>query len=232
MKKAWNKGLTKETHPSVLKISKTMKSKEFDNFYNWREEMKRAGKIKDEYLSFKKDALLAELIGVVLGDGHIQAFPRTERLTISANSNNQGFINRYYNIVHKVFNKKPSLIKSKSANCTRISIYEKFISKRLGVPTGNRKESLNGIPRWTWRNKKFLIGCLRGLYEAEGSFVIHKPTCTFKASFSNKNPKLLKDVYEALQMLKFSPLYEKYRIMISRKKEFFALQDLINFRNY
>jgi len=232
MEKIWNKGFTKETHPSVLKISKTMKSKKIDNFYNWREEMKRAGKIKDEYLPFTKGILLAELIGVVLGDGHIQVFPRTERLTISANSNNQGFIARYYDIVYKVFGKKPSLIKSKSANCTRISVYEKFISKRLGVPTGNRKESSIGIPRWVWRNKIFLIGCLRGLYEAEGCFVTHKPSYTFKAAFSNRNPKLLKDVYEALQILKFSPLYEKYRIMISRKKEFFAMQNLINFRNY
>jgi hypothetical protein len=41
----WNKGFTKETHPSVKKISTTMKKRGLDNFYQWREKMKKVGKI-------------------------------------------------------------------------------------------------------------------------------------------------------------------------------------------
>src|SRR3990167_5677036 len=65
------------------KISETMRAKGLDNFKEWRNEQKRLGNIKSEYPSLEQGGDLAELIGVVLGDGHIEAFPRTERLLLS-----------------------------------------------------------------------------------------------------------------------------------------------------
>lgn len=215
-----------------MKISLTMRRKKINNFKKWMDEMRKKGEIKSNYPTFKKNRSLAELVGVTLGDGHIQKFPRTERLIIAANSNNQGFIQRYSNLIKEVFGKDPCCMKSKRAQCIRISVYEKFISKRLGVPSGNKKTSKVGIPTWAWKRKSLLISCLRGLYEAEGSFTVHLPSCTYKAAFSNKNPKLLNDVYSALQILNFYPLYERYRIMISRKDEFFRLKSLLSFREY
>lgn len=231
-RKGWNKGLTKFTHPSVKKISDTMRRKRIDNFSAWREKMKKSGKIKSCYLSFKRNNDLAELIGVVIGDGHIQAFPRTERLIIAANSSNQGFINRYVDIVRKVFNKDPYCMKAKDANCVRISIYEKFISKRLGVPCGNRKDDVVSIPRWIFQNKTFLASYLRGLYEAEGSFCVHKPTSTYKLIFSNKNKTLLYEVYRSLHAFGFHPNIGSDKVQLSAKKEVFACKELIQFRKY
>ena len=119
----WIKGFTKHTHPSVLKISETMKHKKLDNFYHWREEAKKKGLIKSHYPSFNKDGDFAELLGVVYGDGNIEKFPNTERLVIAANSNNTGFISRYADIVQKIFNKKPTLIRSRVTNSLHINIY-------------------------------------------------------------------------------------------------------------
>jgi hypothetical protein len=96
--------------------------------------MKEEGKIKSIYSEFQKNADLAELMGVVLGDGHIQKFPRTERLLIFSNSTNKGFVKRYEKLVKSIFHKQPYVYKQKQSNCTRISLYEKHISKRLGVP--------------------------------------------------------------------------------------------------
>jgi len=48
----WNKGFTKETHPSLLKTSRTMKAKGLDNFHAWRERMKMIGAIKADYPVF------------------------------------------------------------------------------------------------------------------------------------------------------------------------------------
>lgn len=231
-KKGWSRGFTKDTHPSVLKISETMRAKRIDNFSQWREKMKKCGKIKSVYGSFSKNCDLAELIGVVFGDGHIQVFPRTERLIIAANANNVGFIRRYVAILEKIFKKEPHCMKAKTANCIRISVYEKFISKRLGIPAGNRKDSMVGVPQWVWRNKKFLISCLRGLYEAEGSFCVHKPTGTYKMLFSNKNPALLSDVGRGLRILGFHPNRSGYKVQLSAKKEVYAFRELIQFRKY
>ena len=229
----WSKGYTKETHLSVLKISETFKKKKIDNFREWRNRMKKLGKIRSKYPMFKKNGDLAELIGVVLGDGHIESFPRTESLTIAGNSNNIGFINRYAKLVTKLFHKSSYVAKvNKAMSCTRIRIYQKYIGERLGIPAGNRSKIKISIPRWILKNKHFLLRYLRGLYEAEGSFSIHKPTYTYKFLFSNKNKSLLENVYRGLKILEFHPHKSKYKIQISRKREVYKIKNLLKFRQY
>jgi DNA-binding transcriptional regulator WhiA len=231
--KPWNKGLTKETSPNVLKISRTFKRRRLDNFKEWRDKMRKTGKIPSSYPSFRKNGDLAELIGVTLGDGHIESFPRTESLTIMSNGSNKGFINRYSNLIEKLFEKKPYRgWHSGGSNCIRIRIYQKEISKRLEIPCGSRYGLSIGIPGWIIENKEYLKRYLRGLYEAEGSFCVHKPTYTYKFLFSNKNEHLKQNVYRALKILGFHPHKGKYQIQISKKEEVYKAKDLIKFRKY
>ena len=136
----WNKGKTKYDNLSVKKISDTMKLRKINNFKIWMDEMRVKGKIKSEYLPFKKDGDLAELVGVVLGDGHIRAYPRTEELSIFSNSNNSGFVHRYSTLVENIFGKKPTTSQHSGVNCIRIRIYQKHISDRLGIPFSPRAD--------------------------------------------------------------------------------------------
>jgi len=231
--KPWNKGVTKETNQSVFKISETFKRKKLDNFKKWRDRMKKIGKIPASYPSFRRNGDLAELIGVVLGDGHIEKFPRTESLTILSNGENKGFIRHYSNLVGKLFNKNPYQgWHGGGSNCIRIRIYQKNISKRLGIPCGNKSALKVNIPEWIIKNKGYLKRYLRGLYEAEGSFCIHKPTYTYKFLFANKNEYLKRNVYGALKILGFNPHEGKYQIQISRKEEVYRAKKLIKFREY
>jgi hypothetical protein len=227
----WNKGYTKENHASVGKIARTFKRRKIDNFKNWREKMKKAGKIPSSYPSFKEDGDLAELIGVILGDGNIHRFLRTEGLTISSNAANKGFIQRYAQLVKKKFSKDPVIDKF-FKGCTRIRLYQKNISKRLDIPVGARGKMNIKIPYWILENKEYLKRYLRGLYEAEGSFCVHKSTYTYKFLFANKNKSLLENVFRALIILGFHPHKSKYQIQISRKEEVYKLKDLIGFRKY
>ena len=194
--------------------------------------MKSSGKIKSVYSPFKQNGDLAELIGMVLGDGHIEKFPRTEGLTIVCSSNKREIIKRYSGLIAKLFNKKPSIGKIGDKNCIRIRIYQKHISKRLTIPMGNKNKINIRVPNWIFKNKDFLIRYLRGLYEAEGSFCIHKPTHTYKLFFSNKNESLLNNVYGALKSLGFHPHKSKYKIQISRKEEVYKVKKLLRFRQY
>lgn len=228
----WSKGQTKYTNLSVKKISDTMKRKKIDNFKTWREQMKSENKIKSEYLSFKKDGDLAELIGVILGDGHIRTYPRTEELSIFSNSNNLDFIKRYSTLVEKIFNKKPAITLHSGENCTRIRIYQKYISKRLGVPFSPRANLNIQVPKWIISNKKYMVRYLRGLYEAEGSYSVHKPTYTYKMLFSNRNISILKNVFKLVLKLGFHPHQSKDKIQLSKKNEILEFIDLIEFRKY
>ena len=228
----WSKGLTKENNASLRKTSETLKRKKIDNFAKWREQMKREGKIKSTYPPLKKDGDLAELIGVVLGDGHICLYPRTEELRLTSNSNSPGFIQRYAEIIEKVFDKKAYIINSNQGNYTKIGFYEKSISKRIGIPSGARKNLDIKIPSWILKKREYMIRYLRGLYEAEGSFCVHKPTGTYKLFFSNRNESMLDIVFRLMKKLGFHPHRSKYKIQISKKEEVYRTVEVLEFRKY
>lgn len=230
----WNKGETKETNLSVKKISETMRRERIDNFAKWREEMVKLGKIKSEYPKFEKTKELAELIGMVLGDGNISKHTRTERLTIAFNAKYPRIIKRTRSLLTTVFEKKPTeaAITKFSPNSWRMWIYEKWISKRLGIPAGAKKNHQLRIPKWVWEDEKLLTHCLIGLYNAEGSYSIHLPTCTYNFSFTNTNQTLLWDVYRALKSLGYNPNLRKRAARLRRKLETERFAKLIRFRYY
>ncbi len=232
MRKSWNTGLTKESNTSVKKTSETMRARKLDNFKNWRDRMKSEGVIKSSYKPFARSKYLAELIGVVLGDGHISLFPRTECLRIVANSDNQGFIDRYTRIVTNIFGKKPHVARRKNAHAVNITIYEKSISQRLDIPTGARSKTRLPIPSWIHKNRGFALAYLRGLYEAEGSYSTHEKTGTYKFVFSNTNASLLHNVKMLLETLGFHPSVSSTRVQVSRRQEVQKLKNLLEFRRY
>jgi len=209
-----------------------MKSRGLDNFKKWRDQMKKEGKIKSSYPALKKNGDLAELIGVILGDGNIYLFPRTECLRIVGNFKNKGFATRYANLIKNVFGKTPRVSKRKSSNATDIVIYEKYLSKRLGIPSGTRAKSNIKIPLWIKTNQNFSIRYLRGLYEAEGSLCFHQKTYTHKFLFSNRNASMLKNVFQLVTMLGFHPHTSVNQVQISRKEEVQKLKNLLKFRSY
>lgn len=229
----WSKGYTKETHPSVARISKTFLKKKIDNFAHWRERSRKAGLFPFFHpLPFERDGKLAFLIGLVLGDGHIAKLPRTQSLTIALGTDKPLLWKHVLKITREVFGKEPYVKKHKHSACMRIRVYQKDISERLRIPFGARKNLLIVLPKWILGNKKFLIACLKGLYEAEGSFCVHKPTYTYKLLFVNKNVSLLRIVYVALEQLGFHPHKSKDKVQISRKEEVYRFKNLIRFRKY
>ncbi len=230
----WSKGFTKETHPSIRKRAATMKALHINNFQDWMDRMKKEGRIKSIYPEFEKNGDLAELMGVVLGDGHIRKFPRTEELSIFSNANNPGFVKRYADLIEKIFAKKPAITFHGDKNCIRIRIYEKQIQPRLGVPYSPRGKLKIKVPNWIFENKDYIVRYLRGLYEAEGCFSQHPPTSTYKLFFSNRNNSMLENVFRLVKKLGFNPHMSKknYSVQLSRKEEVFEAIKLLEFRKY
>lgn len=228
----WNKGLTKETNASLYKTSETMRSNRLDNFKKWRDDMKQQGIIKSVYPPLTKNGDLAELIGIVLGDGHIHEHDRCESLRIVGDARKMGFVERSAQLVYAVFKKQPKVAKRKSSNGINITFYEKYISKRLGLPTGSRAEYEFILPSWIEKSKKNKIRFLRGLYEAEGS-ISHSPaTYTHKFIFGNTNPHLLEMVARLVRELGFTVCVSAKQVQVSRKAEVQKLPDLLQFRHY
>jgi len=216
----------------VMQISSTMKARKVDNFAKWREEMKRQGKIPAEYPELKKNGDLAELIGVILGDGHIRKFPRTEELSIFSNSNNASFIKRYVGLTQKTFHRKPATTKHGKTNCVRIRLYQKLIQSRLAIPYSPRGHRWIQVPDWILNDRRYVVRYLRGLYEAEGCHCVHEKTSTYKVFFTNRNVSMLRNVYMLVKGLGYHPHRSKYQVQLSRKEEVNRFLELIRFRKY
>ena len=228
----WNKGFTKKTHPSVMKISLTMQRKKIDNFRRWRNRMKEVGRIPRNYPRFRQSADLAEYIGVLLGDGNISKFPRTERILISGNLRHPGFIEHYAKLTETLFRKTPTIMKARGGRHVRISLYQKEISRRLGIPTGSRRHLDLRIPDWIWRNSRYLIRLVKGLLEAEGSLSIHRPSYTYNFQFANRNQSLLAIMARALMVLGFHPERRYNAVRLRKRAEVEKLRLLVQFREY
>ncbi|MDO8474050.1 MAG: hypothetical protein Q7S62_00640 [bacterium] len=228
----WSKGYTKETHASVAKISSTFKKKKIDNFKRWRAEARRQGLIPSGYPGFKRTKDLAFLIGMTLGDGSIYVYPRTEGLRITLGTDKPKLWRYVANVVRRVFRKNPAVSKVKGSECMIVTLYEKEISRRLGIPSGNRGKMKIVLPQWILGGKSMFVSCLKGLYEAEGGFHIHKPTSTYKLIFYNRNDTLLKIVEDGVRGLGFHPHSSKDKVQVSRKDEVYGLKALLSFREY
>ncbi|MGA3291823.1 MAG: LAGLIDADG family homing endonuclease [Candidatus Microgenomates bacterium] len=228
----WNKSKTRFTDKRIKKISETFLRKKIDNFSNWRINARNSGLIPNPNRSFKHSKELAFLIGMTLGDGCLQKISRTESLRITLGSNRPLLIAYTANIVGKVINKKPSVIKRNCSNCFNVTLYQNNLSKRLEVPLGARKNLKIMLPNWIWSKKSFLVSALSGLFEAEGSFSIHKPTYTYNFSFSNVNVSLLDEVEKALKLLNFHPERRSKEVRLRKKEEALRFEKLISFRNY
>lgn len=228
----WNKGYKKDNHPSLLKTSNTFKSKHIDNFAIWRKNARIRGLIPDSYPDLERNIDLAFLFGLVLGDGNLYKFPRTECLRIILGTDKPLLWQYARDIVRKVFAKEPSVKKRSNAECVDVKIYQKNLSKRLGIPLGARGKLLIKLSKWIWNDKRALIACLKGLFEAEGSFSIHLPTSTYNLSFSNRNVSLLNEVEKALIILGFHPERRYNAVRLRKKAEAFDFVELIQFRKY
>lgn len=198
----------------------------------WREAAKEKGLIVSSYPPFIRNQELAFLIGMVLGDGNIYKFPRTECLVIVLGTDKPTLIEFTANIVKNVIRKVPVVQKRNSSECVNIRIYQRYLSKRLKIATGARGQLTIKLPYWVWRNKSLLTACLRGLFEAEGSYSVHLKTYTYNLSFSNNNVSLLDEVEKALVMLGYHPERRYNAVRLRKKAEAASFIELINFRKY
>lgn len=226
----WGRGEAKENNLSLSRLSNTLKAKKKWNFSKWQEQRKRQGVIQYNELSTNED--LAELIGIILGDGNLNKHPRTENLRITCNSKDRVYIKHIINLIAKVFYKTPSMRKRNDENAVSIDLYQCKISERLNIPCGNKISNNAGIPAWIFVQVKYVLRCLKGLFETDGCFVVDKNNYTQIIEFKNHCRRLREDVYSMLRQLGYHPQFGRNYIRLARKTEVYSFKDLINFRNY
>lgn len=118
---------------------------------------------------------LAELVGILTGDGYIGQYILQDRIVssieISANKiKDLEYIEKFVSpLVKELFNLNPNIYKKKGENTLRLIIYSKDIFqfiKNLGFPPG--KKGFISPPKWILNNKIFFRRFIRGFFDTDG----------------------------------------------------------------
>lgn len=160
------------------------------------------------YLPTNIDDRIAELVGVLLGDGHLSK--EKYKVVITCGLVDEPYIKQHIkNLLFSLFSVEPRVkqIKSKKGIALQCYIYSKkvhsYINETFGVEIG-RKTSPR-IPDFFFQNNILLKSCLRGLIDTDGGFYRHhKNSC--QLCFYSKSDSLANSFKDALIRLGFIPI--------------------------
>lgn len=184
-----------------------------------------------DYKRLDKNAFLAELIGIILGDGCITKLERTESLRITCNSNDEEYVRYACELIKRVFGKEPNYTRRKTANAIDIRLYQKFISSRLTLPSGNKIRNKIGVPSWVYSKNIYMVNCLKGLFDTDGHFRRDLDNYLHVIELKNHCNQILQNAYGMLRSLGYNPQLGKKYVRLARKREVYDFINSINFRN-
>ncbi|MFQ6020974.1 MAG: hypothetical protein ACE5J4_03070 [Candidatus Aenigmatarchaeota archaeon] len=172
---------------------------------------------------------IAEVVGIVLGDGNIdmkqvRIFGHKEEL-------------EYYLYLQYLFQdifKMDSKIKPHIKNTNGIKLVVNSVKlcrylNSIGLKFGSKIKNKSVVPEWIFENKNYIKFCLKGLFDTDGSFFISSNNSEFNILWKmSPKSKLPQEIRKMLLLLKYNPtrIFDNGRkVSLCRKKE------VINFFN-
>lgn len=156
-----------------------------------------------------KNALLAEFVGVMIGDGGISR----HQITITLHRYDDYLYSLFLKkMIKKLFGLLPSEILD--GNVRRLYISRTNLvdfCKKIGLKIGNKIRQNVDIPAWIYKKKSFEKACLRGLIDTDGCVGIHRYTskgnkyCYKKIIFTSASPLLVESCIKIMEKFGFHP---------------------------
>lgn len=144
---------------------------------------------------------LAELIGIILGDGGIT----DTQLQISVSSLvDRGYSYFIAQLLEDVFGEAPHRIEQTNPHCIRLvlsGVGLVILLESFGLRRGHKIRNQVHIPSWIMKSDGYARACVRGLFDTDGGLYLHRKQ---KASylgwcFASASRPLLQDVREILR---------------------------------
>ena len=186
---------------------------------------------------------LAELIGIILGDGNINYYKKGKKIGVyqvniagDKNLDKEYHLNYISILFEELFGVKPKEKLPKDSNGRHIVVSSKqlvnfFISN--GLNHGNKIKNQVTIPSWIKEKDSYLKACLRGLFDTDGSVYKLTNQNSHQICFTNYNNTLLKDVRKGLLSLGIgvSEITKGKDIVITKKSELRKFLNEVGFKN-
>jgi len=133
------------------------------------------GKPKRVKIMADKSDDLAEMIGVILGDGHLEKSYRSGHyaVKICGGEDDLEYLASFVSpLFSRVFRKQLRNFKFKKARAVMFYIHDKsvvFTLEHHGLKPGNKKDNDACIPQWIFENEGYLKACIRGVFDTDGT---------------------------------------------------------------
>jgi hypothetical protein len=172
---------------------------------------------------------LAELVGIILGDGNITSYRRGNQIGVyqikiagHLKDDEEYHLKYIKPLFEEIFDLETKEMIGPSERF--ISLYSKKAVEFLGemnLNPGDKIKNQSTIPKWILANKDFTRACLRGLIDTDGCIhrMSNRDFNLLRINFTNHNKTLLKDVRKAFIDLGFNPsnIISERRFYLSRK---------------
>ena len=155
----------------------------------------------------KRSIALAELMGILMGDGGITK----RQITITLHHKDDLLYSKFViRLMKELFGVKPSVYHIAKFSVNNIVISRTGLVQylhALGLPIGNKVKQQFDIPQWIKNNKEFRKACVRGLVDTDGSVFTHRYKVGGKwygykkLAFTSASQPLLKSVHDILTEL-------------------------------
>lgn len=190
----------------------SLKSKKL-GFNNMRHDIK---------IPTKKSNHLAEFVGIMLGDGHINK----NQITVTLGNKESQYVNYVANLIKSIFGITPKIIRLKQKYYVvyfgSVDAVRWFLSMGLAF---NKVKQQVGVPNWIFNKDKFIANFLRGFFDTDGS--IYKLKFGIQICYTNRSQPLLAATSCGLTKLGFNPSkISNFKIYLTRKSDvekFFSL---------
>lgn len=156
---------------------------------------------------------LAELIGILVGDGHLSPY----QVSITTNSKTDKAHARFVQkLIGDIFGIHPTIKNKNNENTINIVASSKnlvLLFHRLGMPIGNKLKKGLFVPPWIMRIRSYQKAFIRGLFDTDGCIYkdthrIHGKEYTHLGwTITSYADTLIKGVLRILQDLGFTPTF-------------------------
>lgn len=149
---------------------------------------------------------LAELIGIMLGDGNLWSGKGFYYIRICGHSidDKNYLFNHVRSLIKSLFDVNMGIYqhnKNKELYLTKGSKDLLFTLEHFGLKRGNKLKNQVGIPQWIFNSKKYLKACIRGLIDTDGTVLPITGRNYSYIWFTCGNPELRKDFEKAMKIL-------------------------------
>jgi len=184
--------------------------------------------------------LLAEFVGVLLGDGGIR---NTLQVTISFDrQKDREYVRWLQRAIKRLFGLDSSLALRKNnfggdAVISSVKLV-RYLPEISGLQPGNKLRNGLDVPGWIWERRSYQVSCLRGLMDTDGGPFVHryqvggKVYSYPKLCFSSMSEVLRRSVCRLFLELGFHPRLAKTGVIfIDRTEEVKRFYQVVSSRH-